>query len=155
MTKEGQEGVKHTRVPTIQRSQGPVHSDVRSNMQLDGFPGWLFYFYTGTQTVDARRGGCAYAILLDSRRVCTVYGCPRTRERPGMVTAGPCFEADSLVPAFPCWAIATEGWPSSSLPFQPSGSQARFTYARRVRSISRLFNQLENTIWKILDESSR
>ncbi|KAK1117471.1 hypothetical protein K0M31_016675 [Melipona bicolor] len=30
-------------------------------MQLDGFPGWLFYFYTGTQTVDTR--GCLRALL--------------------------------------------------------------------------------------------
>lgn len=47
-------GVKHTRVPWSTGHRA-VHSDVRSNMQLDGFPGWLFYFYTGTQ-----RGRCLF-----------------------------------------------------------------------------------------------
>jgi len=40
-------GLKHTRAFQHHRSgHRTVHSDVGSNMQLDGFPSCLFYFYT-------------------------------------------------------------------------------------------------------------
>lgn len=40
-------GLKHTRAFQHHRSgHRAVHSDVGSNMQLDGFPSCLFYFYT-------------------------------------------------------------------------------------------------------------
>ena len=149
-------GVKHTRVPTSTGHRGPCIPMSEVICSWTGSRVGFSIFTPARRPSTLAEVDVRLRVLLDSRWVYMVYGCPRARERPGMVTAGSCFEADSLVPAFPCWATAAEGWPSSSWPFQPSGSQARFTHARRVASlISRLFNQLENSIWKILDESSR
>lgn len=39
-------GLKHTCVPASSAGHRAVHSDVGGNMQLDGFPACLFYFYT-------------------------------------------------------------------------------------------------------------
>lgn len=38
--------LKHTCVPASSAGHRAAHSDVGGNMQLDGFPGCLFYFYT-------------------------------------------------------------------------------------------------------------
>ena len=76
--------------PYVGRSQGSCIPMSEVICSWTGSPGWLFYFYTGpSSAMDpwtfVKVGASSLSPCLSSAQwVYTgVYGCPRTRERPG------------------------------------------------------------------------